>query len=297
MSTILAKLLLVVVMSHGLRIIGRAAGPRWGALALGLPCTTAVALAGSGQDRGVAFSIAMADHCLVGLAGAVALPLAFAGTVGRGWRLGWAAAVAASAYFASALMARHLSPFLVGGCLGVATLAVMVGASLAARVPPADDEPDGRRPLSSSLTMVVRTVVPALCLLGVLAARDAVGPIASGLIGMFPGMGLTLLILTYMESGPGAAMRMARALPSGNFGMIAFLASFRFASPLAGLGWGMVIGYLAAVAVLAAVASLGVHWSWTSLPLGRRSKVVGPSQRWPRPGRIFLPAFEPLAAC
>ena len=284
MSAILAKILLVVLMSHALRIIGRAAGPRWGGLALGLPCTTAVALAGCGVDRGVTFSLDMADHCLLGLAGAVVLPLGFAESARRGHRLGGCVLAAALAYFGTAWMAGHLSGFLVGGRLGVASLAVLAASSLAARGPIADE--DETPAVSTWRAMTLRTVVPMVCLLTILAASKLAGPIASGILGTFPGIGLTVLILTHLEGGPAAALKMARSLPSGNFGMVAFLAIYRWAVPDAGPGWGMALGYLAAVTVLATVAFVGV---------GRRPASRSPVLAWPKPGRCFLPGVEPLA--
>ena len=287
MSTILAKILLVVVMSHVLRLIGRTAGPRWGGLALGLPCTTAVALAGCGVDRGPAFSLAMADHCLLGLAGAVVLPLGFAGSIRRGHRLGICVLAAALTYFGMAWMAGQLSPILIGGQLAVASLAVLAATKLAAGGAIDGDEPDETRPRPTWRTVALRTGVPIACLLVILAGGAFFGPIGSGLLGTFPGVGLTLLILTHLESGPAAALRMARSLPSGNFGMVAFLGIFRWASPEAGLGWGMAFAYLAAVAMLATVALIGI---------GGRQTNQTPRPIWPRPGRTFRPGLEALAA-
>ena len=81
------KLALVVALSHGYRVVGRTVGPRWAGLITALPCSTAVALLGGGSDRGVGYAVAMANTCWVGLAGASALPLAFASATVAGWGL------------------------------------------------------------------------------------------------------------------------------------------------------------------------------------------------------------------
>ncbi|WP_435019708.1 hypothetical protein TA3x_001437 [Tundrisphaera sp. TA3] len=296
MSAILAKIALVVLTSHALRVIGRAAGPRWGALALGLPCTSAVALAGCGMDRGVSVSLDMADHGLVGLVGAVALPLAFVEAARRRHRLSVCVLASAVGYFFAVWLGQSLGLMVVGGRLGVASLAALAGSGLAARLPASDPDEAKGRPPSHWQALALRTVVPIACLMAILAAGEVAGPTASGIVATFPGVGLTLLILTYLENGPGTAIRLARSVPSGVFGMVAFLGSFRTASAQVGLGWGMAIGYLAALGVLAAVGLFGHRWSWPTFGLGGRAREQDRPPIWPRPGRTFFPGVEFLAA-
>src|SRR4051794_40857658 len=90
MSGHLGKIALMLAMTHGFRAMGRLTNPRWAGLALGLPCSTAVALVGGGFDRGAEFAVRMSGNSLIGLAGAVALPLAYSRAIGRGWGLAWA---------------------------------------------------------------------------------------------------------------------------------------------------------------------------------------------------------------
>ena len=74
MCGLLGKCAALTVMIHGFRVLGRLAGPRWSALALGLPSTTAVVLFICGCERGSAAATVMAESSLLGLVAAVALP-------------------------------------------------------------------------------------------------------------------------------------------------------------------------------------------------------------------------------
>ena len=254
MSAHLAKIVLMVVMSHGFRSLGRISGPRLAGLALGLPCSTAVALVGGGLDRGIDYAVLMSGTSLIGLAGAVALPIAYARAVSRGWRLHRAILLGVASYLVVALSVGWLLPGRGDASLAVALLAVVAASVAAARMRLGDCDliPRGK-PFSTASARVLRTVVPTACLLASIGMGEAFGSGAAGLMSTFPGLTLTVLCLTHLECGPSSAITMARALPSGNLGMVAFLAVFRFGCPSLGLAWGTVLGYLASLAVLAMV--------------------------------------------
>jgi hypothetical protein len=137
-------------------------------------------------------------------------------------------------------------------------------------------------------------------LMGSHAMGEAFGPQVAGLMSTFPGVTLTVLLLTHIESGPDSAIRMARALPAGNLGMVAFLAAFRFGCPTLGLLWGTVLGYLAALAILAFViwygsikdVVLGRLRDWNDSKASRDLDGVA----WPRKGRRFSPFLETIGA-
>src|SRR4051794_22304759 len=127
MSAHLWKIALVVMMTHGFRELNRRFGPRWGGLALGLPCSTAVALIGGGCDRGVEYAVEMAGSCQLGLAGAVALPLAYSRSIARGAGVAGSAAAAGSAYPLPAPLARHFHPSAGGAFPGISGPALLCG--------------------------------------------------------------------------------------------------------------------------------------------------------------------------
>jgi hypothetical protein len=294
MNAHLWKIAFVVAMTHGFRAMGRRVGPRWSSLALGLPCSTAVALVGSGCDRGVEFASSMAETSLLGLSGAVTLPLAVAWAIGRGWRLPLAAVLGIAAYLAVAISSRLLLPPGAGGGLVLALSSVLLTTRLMEQVA----VPRGRRsramPASCSRLLALRTLVPVGCLLAVITLGKLTGPTGAGLMSTFPGVTLTVLILTYLEGGPLEASRMARALPAGNLGTIAFIAAFRLAGPGLGLAGATFVGYLAALGALGLVASQGRIREWA----GRWEPVETPlrAPAWPRSGRTFQPFVERIAA-
>ena len=298
MSAHLGKIALMVMMSHGFRILGRITGPRWAGLALGLPCSTAVALVGGGTDRGIDYAVLMTGTSLIGLAGAVALPMAYAQAVLRGWRLHRAILLGVASYLAVALVVGRLLPGRGDACLGAALMAVVGAGVLAGRMRVGEGvERPGRRPPSMASNRVLRTLVPIACLLASLGMGEAFGPEVAGLMSTFPGVTLTVLCLTHLESGPSSALRMARALPAGNFGMVAFLAAFRFGCPSLGLAGGTFLGYAASLTILALIVCSSRLRGWALGRFERLSGLRGATRpAWPRACRRFSPLLEPFAS-
>ena len=298
MSTHLVKLALVVVLTQGYRALGSKVGPRWAGLAAGLPCTSAVALIGGGCDRGVEYAVTMAGASLIGLVGAAALPLAYARATLAGWSMAGIVAVSIISFLGVTALAGVVVPASPGASAAFSGLAVLAAATLAGKVV---EPPDGRRVAtairSPALTWAIRTLAPLACLGGTLAAGAWIGPGGAGLMGSFPAVTLTIVALTHLESGPGAAIRMARAFPPGNLGMVAFLAAFRLAAGGVGLMGATGLGYFAALVTLATVSRLQRREVAATASPGRRPDVLFLVQiPRPRAVRRFKPRFERLAA-
>lgn len=296
MSTLVAKILVVIALSHGLRWIGKRAGARWGALALGLPCTSTIALVGCAIEQGETVARRMAEQSLLGLAGAVALPLAFAEAGRRGSKLAGSVMAAFAAFLGVAWLARWLGDQVDRGALPIAALAVLTGIALSTGRGAAGDRDRALRGLSRRRVLALRTLVPVACLLAVLAAGEVSGPVAAGLLATFPGLGLTLLILARVEGGARASERLAHAYPLGNLGMLAFLASFQMTVVRSGVAWSLAVGYASAVMALAGAVLMTRQ---SGRPI-RRARPAWPALElapaWPRPGRSCRPRVESLAA-
>src|SRR5271155_4149115 len=175
MCGLLAKCAALIVMIHGFRLLGRLAGPRWSALALGLPSTTALVLVICGCERGSAAATEMAESSLLGLAAAVALPLAYAQVVRLGWRLPVALVAAVTGYLVVAATLGCLTADGVLPRLGIALFAILSGSYWAARMP----IPQGSRtvaPLSRFQMMAARTAIPATYVLVLGIAERVAGP-------------------------------------------------------------------------------------------------------------------------
>ena len=237
MCGLLLKCFFLVVMIHGFRILGRLAGPRWSALVLGLPSTTAIVLIICGCEWGSEAAIKMAESSLLGLAAAVALPLAYAQTVRLGWRLPVALAAAVAGYLAVAFTLGCMTADGVLPRLSIAIFAIVAGSYCAGRLPIAERS---RAPASLSpfQVMAARTAIPATYVLVLGIAERLAGPSWAGLMSTFPSMSLVVLAVTHLEAGPAEASRIAKALPVGNTSTLAFLAAFRLASAGTGLAGG-----------------------------------------------------------
>jgi hypothetical protein len=249
MCGLLLKCVVLIVMIHGFRVLGRLAGPRWSALVLGLPSTTAIVLVICGCQRGGAAATEMAESSLLGLVAAVAMPLAYARTVRQGWRLPAALAAAVIGYLVVASTLGYLPAVGVLPRLGIALFAILSGSYWAGRLP----IPEASRVVASYSTfevMAARTAIPATYVLVLGIAERVAGPSWAGLMSTFPSMSLVVLAVTHLEAGPAEASRIAKELPAGNTSTLAFLAAFRLASPGIGFAGATIFGYLAALAAL-----------------------------------------------
>jgi uncharacterized membrane protein (GlpM family) len=249
MCWLLMKCAALIVMIHGFRALGRLAGPRWSALALGLPSTTAIALIACGCERGTGAATTMAEASLLGLVAAVALPLVYAWAVQRNHGLPSALATAVACYLALAFAFGCLPPPSLLMRVGCAACAILAGSYGARQIA----VPGGNRagvPLSAFRTMALRTAIPLTYVLVLALVQRGAGPSWAGLVSTFPSLSLMMLAVTHLEAGPAEASRMARVLPAGNSSTLAFLTTFHLASTQVGICFGMLAGYAAAAACL-----------------------------------------------
>jgi len=256
MCGLLVKCAALIVMIHGFRVLGRRAGPRSSGLMLGLPSTTAVVLIACGYERGEAAATRMAEANLLGLVAAVALPLAYAAAVRRGWRFGMALPVAALGYAAVAVLLGSLPALGIAQRLGLATTVILAASVLGGRItdPPVSGRGAPALP-SPSRVIVLRTAIPTVYALVVSVVQTLAGPSDAGLVSTFPSISLVVLAVTHLEAGAAEASRIARFLPLGNLSTLAFLAAFCWGCPVIGLGGGLAAGYAAAVLMLLLIES------------------------------------------
>jgi hypothetical protein len=247
-AELLVKVLTIVAMTHGLRALSGVAGPRWGGLVLGLPCSTAVVLFFFGRERGVEFAVRASQHSLLGLGGAVALALVYALLSARGWRLAPAMLAAGAAYFLVAGLFLGTAPAHLGWAVALSTAAV-AGSCLAARRLPLPPPSAGWLAPRRWRALTLRTVVPAVCVVSITGLAEVLGHRGAGLMSTFPATFLAVLVVTHLESGARSAAQMAKSYPQGTLSMIGFITVFRLTS-LEGLYRGVAWGYAAALATL-----------------------------------------------
>lgn len=297
---ILLKCAILITVIHVLRQLGRRFGPKASGMLLGLPSTTAVLLLLCGHEKGTDAASEMADAGLLGLIAAAALPVGFASALGRGRSLPAAIATAIGAYAlaASGLGYLHRGEHVDGLVLAVVWIAAATLVVSRVRAPV---HGTSRRRRSRRASAMIRTVLPTACLATAGVLTSVASPGWSGLIGTFPSISTAFLAVTYLEDGPGAAIRVARVLPPTSLSTAAFLGAFRVAAPRFGLAWGMALGYGTAFIVLGIIESALVMvrnrtgqrsrlvaneatreaiWDWTTRALRRRVwSGPGPSPR------------------
>ena len=196
---------------------------------------------------------------------------------------------------------------MLGGNCVAAILALAAATLLANRIIEPHAVPRAlRSALAANQVVMLRTAIPVLCLAIVLILGERAGPEVAGYLGTFPAVTLTALLLTHLEAGPVPAVRMARALPPGNWAMVAFLTAFTQTATTLGLLGATALGYVAAVVTLGLVA----HWTSPQPRTllthrrgirGRHLRPDPPTQLslnpgWTRNPRPFSPLVESIAA-
>ena len=255
---LLVKCVVMIAVIHGLRRLSQRIGPRASGLILGLPSSTAILLILCGWENGAAGATRMAEASLLGLVGAVVLPLGYAQAVCRGWHLAGALTCAVTGYLVAVSGLGFLQPVGAMPCLAISLGAIALASHLTGRIgiPRASH---ARVLRSESWTVVFRTAIPTAYVTVVGIAASAASPSWAGLVSMFPSMSLVLLAVTHLEEGPSEASQIARTLPPANLSTAIFLAAFRFGCPALGLGWATLCGYIAALTNLAAIELVAQH--------------------------------------
>ena len=143
------------------------------------------------------------------------------------------------------------------GCAAAGLLGLAFACQLARRVPLGAARVAGvdrpARPAGTGGSFAARTAVPVVYFS---ALRPSDGwrepPYPSG-SSPFRAASLTVLATTHMESGPANACRVASGMPFGGLAMLAFLSTFRFGCPRLGLTGATLLGYGAALIMLAVI--------------------------------------------
>jgi hypothetical protein len=244
----------MIVVIHAVRHLSGWLGERWGGLVVGLPISTALTLSYCLWERGPQYAATAAQAGLLGLGAAVAFAVAAARCLSRSPRLVRAVAAGAATYVAAALLVRGVGvwPTSLGALLSLGLIAAghrsVRGLSGWARGRVA------RRCLSPVGKLLLRTAIPVACLATVLLLARHAEATWAGLLGTFPCAMLAVLVVTALESGPGAAVELLRTYPIGKCSTLSFLGAYALLTPALGPMAGYAVGCGTAGCVLAGMA-------------------------------------------
>lgn len=250
MTITVIKILVIVGLTHGLRWLSQKAGPRWGGLIAGLPSTTAVVLFFLACENGEEYATRAADSGALGLCAGSALALAFSWAASSGRSMAFSLAAAGVAFLGVAAV----SPLILSLPAPLPLLLVISACCLLAIFAP--NMPASSRTTSTSSHrsswrgMILRTIIPAACVLSVTMLSQRLGTAGAGLLGTFPCMLTSMLVVTSLEDGVPVAGKLAQAFPMGQLATLSFVILFGQLCPSLGVTIALLVGYIAAVLTL-----------------------------------------------
>lgn len=253
MTITIIKILVIVGLTHGLRWLSQQAGPRWGGLIAGLPSTTAVVLFFLGCENGEEYATRAAESGALGLCAGSALALVFTWAASQGRSMAFALAVAGVTFVSVAAA----SPLLLSLAAPLPLFLVISASCLLAAVTQCIPASACTVATSSSRSswrgMILRTIIPAACVVTVTMLSQHLGTVGSGLLGTFPCMLTSMLVVTSLEDGVNVAGKLAQAFPVGQLATLSFVILFGQFCPSMGVAGALLVGYLAAVMTLGAI--------------------------------------------
>jgi hypothetical protein len=245
---ILASVLIVVVLS----LIAERAGPRVAGIASGFPLGTAISLYFIGLEIGPAFAARSAVFTAAGLAATLMfvagylLGLRLAGERRRVPSLLVAIPPALAAYGLAAWL-LSLIPINIFGAGLMAFASILLADRYFRTIPDTPLEESVRLSFRATL---LRAVFAAMVILAITTAARALGPGWAGLFSAFPITMLPLLAIIQFTYQPAHVRTIIKNIPRGLGALLIYTLVVAVSYARYGIGWGTVLGYLAATLYL-----------------------------------------------
>jgi hypothetical protein len=219
------KLTLVPFFLFAVSMSGKWWGPTIAGWLAGLPVVAGPILFLLVLSHGPAFGAHAAILSLSAVLASEAFNFAYAWTCRAGsWRISLAIGLAGWLIAAVALSRMPASPV---WAFGAAMVAVALGQGLL----PRSTVPAGSSPLTAS-DLSMRMVAGAVLTLIVTTLSSTVGPTWSGLLTVFPLLGIVLSVASHRAHGPDFVISLLRGMVWGRFSFVAFCLCLIFALPL-----------------------------------------------------------------
>lgn len=238
------KLLLVPAFLLLVSLAGKRFGPAVAGWLAGLPVVAGPILFFLAVERGVVFASGAAAVSLSAVLASVAFSLAYSHA---GQRMAWplALVVGLGGWGLAAVVLAEL-PVSVGLALAVSLLTLVIAPRL---FPTVKVQPTGRS--VTKVELACRMLAGACLTLAVTVAAGRLGPAWSGLLAVFPILGIVLAVFSHRSQGPAFAAALLRAMATGLYSFVAFCFVLSLALPPLGVAVAFTVASLASLAVQA----------------------------------------------
>jgi len=223
---LLLKLLLVPCLIALITLAGRRWGPAIAGWLSGFPVVAGPTLLFIALDQGPAFASQAAHVTLMAVLGNVAFGVTYAWTALRHqWYVCAAAGVLAFMLVSWTLVSIHPSPW-------VALAMALIGLPLAARLSPNAVFVNPGRGAVSVWELPVRCVAAGALATTVTLSAAELGPVGSGMLTIFPVIGMVLGVFSHIAWGAQGAIHLLAGMIKGLYAFAVFCFIFAVALPV-----------------------------------------------------------------
>lgn len=211
---LLLKLTLIPALLYVLSLVARYRGPALAGWLAGLPIVAGPILWLLAHEQGKGFAAMAAMQAIAAIAASEVFNLIYARTAARQH---WPVTVVAAlcGWLIAALLLRQLTPSLLLA-LGIAALSVSGNYVLLPR------PPQMQLDSASHDRLWLRMLAAAVLTLGVSTAANRLGPAWSGVLAVFPLLGVVMAVSMQQAQGPAAVQTLLRGMLLGRFSFAAF---------------------------------------------------------------------------
>ena len=236
------KLLLVPFFLLLVTLAGRRWGPSVAGWLAGLPVVAGPILFFLALEHGAPFTAHAATAALSAVFASVAFSLTYAHAAQRwSWQTAVALGLLAWAMAATSLTTRPLSQAMA---LVIALLTLLAApVCFPRKAGKAQSQQLGIAELG------LRMLAGAVLTLAVTLSAGHVSPAWSGLLAVFPVLGIVLAVFSHHSQGPAFAAALLKAMVTGLYSFVAFCFTLSMALPLLGTVWSFTIACSGAAAV------------------------------------------------
>ena len=233
-SILAFKLTLVPALIGGITLAGRRWGPGIAGWLSGFPVVTGPILLFVGLEQGPQFASMTAAGALTGGIAWLAFAIAYSWAA---MHMSWFAALAVglAAWMSLGVALVYVAPPFVAVIVTI-VVAVLLAPRLLPR--PAPSTPAGD---SSPVEIYARMIAGGAMTVAVTRLSPMLGPNFSGLLSVFPVMGIVLAAFSHRASGGAFAARLLRGMVSGFYAFTAYCVTVALAVPRVGVAWGFLL--------------------------------------------------------